>query len=622
MEVNSIINGTFAINTKRRAQGIRPTQYVTTYGPGSIIESINGPHLILRPDKGLIPEIFQKLIQGDFTISNENEMARTALPTTVVFRIPSNSEVGFSDGVPIYNTTPFPKWKLCVNKIHRQNVLYRDEKCPQCRNFSAAIRFIAACGNGHMSDVPWDKLVHKNRNCQNTSVFLWFNSPKLTEIRIRCEQCDSEIQIGKLREGTNGELGIRCTGEFLETGESTSCNRIMRIVLRQSSSLRIPYLETLFSVPPKLELADLIFEHCWSQLRLIISTFMKADKYDKIDSFLNEKLDDEKFNTILDLLSQENYISNQYKEELRHLPIKTIRESILRFDKNNSITSLEDAMVEEFNRLKHYSQASHSEIILAQSRSDDLKIKETITENFLGHELKITPIALLNTLIIQRGYIRNIETMEANGITRIESKLKEISFEMSGKKWLPGIKFKGEGLFITSDILPKNNEVAKEWDNYAKKLKNEQPSSFFIYGNKHFNSTFVWWHTFSHLLIRVLAENGGYSAPSLREKIYITQDKSSGAYSGGVVIYTAEPGYDSSFGGLISLTDHIKDLFESMILNVTSCSEDPLCSDTRFPSKTEAYSNGSACYACLFLSETSCAYRNLFLDRNIIRRGI
>lgn len=50
-------------------QSIRPSQFITTYGPGTILESKDGPVMILRPDIG----IFNKrsgLVPTDFEIDN------------------------------------------------------------------------------------------------------------------------------------------------------------------------------------------------------------------------------------------------------------------------------------------------------------------------------------------------------------------------------------------------------------------------------------------------------------------------------------------------------------------------------------------------------------------------
>jgi hypothetical protein len=49
-------------------QSIRPSQFITTYGPGAIIEGKNGPRLIPRADIGLFSD--RTINVEDFEISD------------------------------------------------------------------------------------------------------------------------------------------------------------------------------------------------------------------------------------------------------------------------------------------------------------------------------------------------------------------------------------------------------------------------------------------------------------------------------------------------------------------------------------------------------------------------
>jgi hypothetical protein len=78
-----------------RVQHIRRSQFVTTYGPGSIIEGRRGPRVILMPDKGLrnlfSQETLEKFEIRDIRMTNLVAGARIfALPTMCGYEKTSN----------------------------------------------------------------------------------------------------------------------------------------------------------------------------------------------------------------------------------------------------------------------------------------------------------------------------------------------------------------------------------------------------------------------------------------------------------------------------------------------------------------------------------------------------
>src|SRR5690606_35032297 len=62
---------------------------------------------------------------------------------------------------------------------------------------------------------------------------------------------------------------------------------------------------------------------------------------------------------------------------------------------------------------------------------------------------------------------------------------------------------------------------------------------------------YVMLHTLAHLLIRELALECGYSAASIRERIYA--DVEDGRDQAGILIYTAAADSDGTLGGLVEL---------------------------------------------------------------------
>ena len=128
---------------------------------------------------------------------------------------------------------------------------------------------------------------------------------------------------------------------------------------------------------------------------------------------------------------------------------------------------------------------------------------------------------------------------------------------------------------------------------------------------------FVWWHSFAHEFINQLAVDSGFSGVALGERVYWLK-KGNDRFAAGIFIYASSPGTDGTLGGLTSLVDQriLPVIVEKALHKMKSCSNDPICSSSKI---NESKRNGAACHICLMNSETSCAYFNKFLDRNLVR---
>ena len=98
-------------------QPIRRSQFITTYGPGAILEGPDGPRLI--PTLG-DSHIFDGRRATDFEITDQR-LSQALLNSSGILRLPSNAEVNEPDLRYIYQTYSFPSWSLCV----QHGILYR-----------------------------------------------------------------------------------------------------------------------------------------------------------------------------------------------------------------------------------------------------------------------------------------------------------------------------------------------------------------------------------------------------------------------------------------------------------------------------------------------------------------
>ena len=187
--------------------------------------------------------------------------------------------------------------------------------------------------------------------------------------------------------------------------------------------------------------------------------------------------------------------------------------------------------------------------------------------------------------------------------------------------WLPAVKLRGEGIFIElaetavseweakSEVQARAKAMAEKHAEWEAEKTMANPSPFP-------GARYTLLHTLSHTLIRQLSLDCGYSASSVRERIY---SNSSGSRSmAGLLLYTASSDSEGSLGGLVDLgsPNRFPDLMQSALRSATRCSSDPLCADHQ--PEAHATINGAACHACILASETSCESFNRFLDRNML----
>jgi hypothetical protein len=185
--------------------------------------------------------------------------------------------------------------------------------------------------------------------------------------------------------------------------------------------------------------------------------------------------------------------------------------------------------------------------------------------------------------------------------------------------WLPGIEVFGEGIFLEFSVAA---VAAWERDQRAaltRRMRNINASLRKAAGGaKRFahlaahSARFVMVHTFSHLLMRQLCYESGYGSASVRERLYVFDDRV------GVLIYTADGDSEGSLGGLVrqGRNDRLGRTIASALERATWCSNDPICREV--PEHGFEKLDLAACHACALVPETSCSQLNALLDRELV----
>jgi hypothetical protein len=571
-----------------------------------------GPRLIPRPDIGLFSNINRS--PKDFEIS-ESRLAGV-LHGHRIYKPPSNDELKISPLSGIYKTKKFPYWMKCNMHqiIHESN-----QKCPKCQSqkirddHDEAVRFVLACPDGHLDDINWAYLVHgKSTSCLGR-IFDWIGGGgELKNIKIVCRTCKKSINFGK----AYGQQW-HCSGRFPETESSgpvrpNTCTQHAKIIQRQASNLRIPEIMSFFTIPPPYTGLHRIME-----IREIKSVILASFP---IPSPLNEE---QEFNRMISNMKGRGQITENTFSEISRYSWLEKKNAIDDTLKLKIPATYRDLILEEFKALLDASINGSPPIIISPRPSEPILFEVDPTRvkkiNISNKKLKfiITPIERLNTIIIQRGYRR---------MDPVKGKMVSVHFtDPEGQSWLPGVEFLGEGIFISlendeqliKNLSTLNSSYYSNWKESYEKYSDKYPANLFRDQNckDELHPVFIWWHTLAHVLIRILSVDSGYSASTIRERIYFNPDTG----KGGIILYCVQPGSDGALGGLTALVSVFNIILNKAFEISKYCSNDPLCTEqVNLPNSQLRY-NGASCYSCTLISETSCEHRNMWLDRNLLK---
>jgi hypothetical protein len=504
-------------------------------------------------------------------------------------------------GIPVAS---FPRWLVCpqcrllapissglfelVPHLFRpERAHYRHRNC-NVKKVSPAIpvRFLTACSLGHLDDFPWVDYSHRGQPCASPELrFLEQGSgDEPADLYVRCTQCPAARSIAEALDRT-GPYVVGCMGRrpHLRDYDPEGCHERMRVITLGASNTWFPVLRSALTLPVGGDrLAQLVEEH-WALLNkaqsvVFVTAFRAAGQLNAFIQYSDEQ--------IWSAVEARGATGMQQERDLK---------------------------TPEYEVFTNPGSAA---------RSRDFGIREIQSPQAL--ERWLLRVVLADRLREVRALI---------GFTRIESQgdlddpataaERRAPISRQPPKWVPATEIRGEGLFLQF-----REEEIVDWVNRCKDRNNEFyrahrqwrmlrkiPSPELGYTGLRF----VLLHSFAHALIRQFALECGYSAASLRERIYSKNPEEEGGPMAGILIYTAAPDSEGTLGGLVRLGEpqvlgrHIRCALEAMTL----CASDPLCAE-HDPPQDGLTLHAAACHACLFSAETSCERGNRYLDRSVL----
>ena len=588
---------------------IRPSQYVFTWGPGTLLETPSGPVVMknlyyLAANQG----IAEKCEIPDPALCSLLEPPAGAQARLV--KIPSNAEAGTGPDSYVMGTLAFPGWSLCTK--HKR--IYRSVSgCPECprlqghalaeRSGRQAIRWVLACPDGHLDDVDWHRIAHPEGGGCRSESYLWMGgSRSLSHVNIQCEACGSSGNLGTAYGRDHRCRGRHPQNESAGNPVRPGCAVGARMILKSATNLRLPRTVTALS------------------LAGIPSAQHEAVSHRAVQELIRQGHPPAQVRTFATSLVAMGLLPGHHADALQQMndiALQRVIEDMAPLAAGQGATGDRILRPREFQRLRQAAAAGcppapgpGGRRYLFQVNQD--QVTSVDLPGHPGVRIRVTPVEQLRVVAAQVGFAREVRPPgpAAQAEAALVPSYHLLNNVQPAQAWYPAIDLQGEGIFL--DLAPDSSPLnlggprAAAWD--------LRPGGEGFRASLPTGALEVWWHTLAHRLVRATAIDSGYSSASIRERTFPVQAEPDGSSSCGVLLYTASPGGDGTLGGLCSLASRFGKVLRRAMDGLEVCSNDPLCSEHSSPEQER----GACCHACLLNPETSCEHMNSRLDRLLL----
>jgi hypothetical protein len=595
---------------KYQVGDVRPSQLLLTYGVGAIIDLPHMSTLIMGLDDWdttkaqEIPE--ERLLQAVQSVlgSQVKQLLTPPISTTA-------SQHPFQPGAPVgVPVAAFPRWMVCpvcrllasvdsgyfelkANPFQPDRTHYRHQNCSK-QPIILPSRFMIACEAGHLDDFPWVHFVHGERHCKaSLRMYEIGVSGEPSDIYIKCETCQKGRAMSEAF-SSDEEQVYRPNGRgrrpHLRDFEKKGCQYSAKTILLAASNTWFPLIFSSLSLPTAVDALSQVVEAHWDMLQGAESAADVA-VYRRIPK-LKEHLSDYSDEAIWQKIEQQRAGA---PEQVKPADLKIPEWEVL------------------------------SNPTLAQ-RTDDFEATPAEIPEGYGHVIQ-------QVVLVER--LREVRAL--TGFTRLESlsdyaeeeKLPAEHIMPLARRhphWVPASEVRGEGIFLQFRedalefwlqklVVKQHNDIFREAHRRWRAARDMEPPEA-----NYPDIRYVLLHTFAHALMRQLTLECGYTAASIRERIYAKAPGSDGGAMAGILLYTAASDSEGTLGGLVNLGKQLGYHIGGALEEMQNCASDPLCAE--HTSLEDGTLHGAACHACMFVPETSCERGNKYLDRSLLVRTI
>ena len=587
---------------------VRPSHLIATSGVGAVID-LPSMSVVVRGLDAWSPER-QDTIDEPRLLA---EVRRVLGPQVRALRHapwdPAERNDAYSRvGVPV---TPFPGWVRCprchrlgpldppgqfelIHQLGRRPDLAKfvHARCPkqaQTRNprkrACVPARFLVVCEDGHLDDFPYVEYVHAGASqpCGGPQLIMSDAASTLgPRVTVKCAECGATRNIQEAAGRSGWEKLPVCRGRHPHLQRFGSCRKKLHLIVLGASNLWFGVSATALHLPQGQTVEDLVAAN-WQILGAQASAEVAQAIIDGMDALRG----------------------------LRGVPIHEIWASI---EKIRSAGG--PAAPAEGHGLLEAEWRLLSRPTTERQDPDFRAVPELTPE---GYDRLLDQVVLVSRLREVRALL---------GFTRLAAPERDdleparrVALTRGSHDWVPAVEQRGEGIF-----LQLREDAVARWTAQAARHPHMQAlegayrrwaySRGRVAAPRLPIARLTLIHTLSHMLIRQVALECGYSSASIRERLYIGGPQKPTA---GVLLSTAASDSEGTLGGLVALGQphHLKRLLDQAFRDALRCSSDPLCAE-HVPIDPSTTLHAAACHACLFASETSCETNNRWLDRAVL----
>lgn len=596
---------------------VRSAQAILQYGVGAMVDF---------PDQTLMtaaPEYWESKV-----IKIHDERLEKALNVDY-FGMPGNSKYDW--GIAY---SRFPEWYFCpkcrrfqtlkswlseymrkaTQKQKDRDPYMKRPRCLECKKDLVPTRIVVACEKGHIDDFPWINWVHhksgKESVCANPMLTFETGataSAGLEGLVVRCKNCNSRATLAGAFDKDAMEkmvkkhgLTYECSGRMPWKNKTVDCGAFPRAMQRGASSIYYPKVISSLVIPPYSEKINKQIED--------------SQAFERIQNFISECEEDERKAKIEARIER---WSEEIGREIHSKP-SVIKNILIRRLTNQAG---EESVGVNANGVKY-------KIEEYEALSGKIPIENLNGNDFVREETDINKYDI--PFVKSISLIHKIREVRAlTGFTRInppdtfdmgDNNPGFISVKEPETRWYPAYEVRGEGIFIEinndhiNDWLKNNENVLKRAEILNENYRESYQGRI---TERQISPKFVLLHTIAHLLIRQLSFECGYTAASLRERIYCSEIDD-GVEMSAILIYTASGDSEGTLGGLVrqGYWDCLPRIFKKAMEFGDLCSNDPVCISSEGQGRDAL--NLASCHSCTLLPETSCEEFNVFLDRGLV----
>lgn len=497
----------------------------------------------------------------------------------------------------------FPAWCHCpvcgsLRKAASVGQVNRPTVCPN-RNCGGVgmlpTRLIIACSHGHIDDFPWFNWAHARSTCtlngdQNRLKLESSNrSTAFSDLRVVCACGASNSLEGVLLPGALGGIGANtCTGAapWAGPGVTEECgDQQVKVLQRGASNVYFPIRDGAVSIPPYSGVAYQVADKIWSSMKV----FEPGD-------------------AVWSAVVAKHAKANNLKPEELEEALAVKRREV------SGLALTEDIKLDEFAALAHPPQGTGF-------RDHYHAVKAGVPRSHSSWLKEVTLVKRLRFVTALRGF-RRIE------YSTDDNRMRKTDMTFEGRRWMLANEVRGEGIFLQLDEAKVAAWLANNRPQIEARLGSLLPrarvNQIVARTQLPARAETILLHTLSHMVIAELALESGYSASSIRERLYCLTDASGAANRLGILIYTSTSDSEGSLGGLVrqGAPERLEGLLDRAIESARWCSNDPLCAEVDAVSgQGTGGLNLAACHCCSLLPETSCELFNVMLDRTLLVGG-